>query len=41
VRWYRDYEARLERELGVPPEESLRDVVAPILGASGGVRRRP
>jgi DNA-binding SARP family transcriptional activator len=38
VRWYRAYEARLERELGVPPDDALRKAVEPILGAGAATR---
>lgn len=40
VRWYREYEARLDRELGVPPDDELRKAVEPILGSSGSIRSR-
>lgn len=39
-RGYRDCEARLERELGVQPDEPLRAVVEPSLGAAAS-RSRP
>ncbi len=40
LRRYRDYEARLERELGVPPDEQLRSAVEPILGRGSTARPR-